>query len=185
MITTALNTDRIIADLNALSDDLKNQAVKLGIAKVAASGLVELQQRTPYGARGDVRSSLTKRQLAQRARTALAVNDGTYAMLVGPNRKVKGMFRSRIFNILDGGAKAHGIFPGKTSRVRELLYAQGMARPKRALFSPLLAGQFAMSAEHPGTQPIEILSLSDAALGSQAESIFFTTVQQFLDRRAA
>lgn len=183
MINVSIDTQQIIADLNALSDDLKNQAVKLGIAKVAATGLLDLKQETPVGDTGDVQKSLTKRNLTQRQYSNMALSDGTVAMLVGPNRKVRGKFQSRIFNVLDTGARPHIIKPGKSTLKLEFMYAQGMRRKADILYDSKTKKFFGKEVHHPGTRSLNMLSAADSALSSQAESIFFTTVQQFLDRR--
>lgn len=181
MITTALNTDRILADLNALSDDLKTQAVKLGIAQVSSSGLLALKSTIPVKT-GTVQKSLNRAQLTKRARSALAIPDGTQAVLVGPHRRVSGIFRSRIANILDSGADAHIILPGKSTLKLDIQYAQGLKRKATVLYDAKTKQYFGKRVNHPGTRPTQFISEADAILSGRAEQLFFTTVQQFLNR---
>ena len=182
-IATHLDTARIIADLNALSDDLKEKAVKAGVAKVAASGLTLLKQHVPVDS-GNVQASLSRKQLAQRGRAALSISANTVAVLVGPNRRVKGQFRSRIANILEGGANAHEIVPEKSTLKLDIMYAQGLKRKADILYDKNTKKYFGKKVNHPSIHATGFIAQSDSANASQAESLFFTGVQAFLDRRA-
>ena len=204
-VNTQFNNTDIIRQLNALSDDLKDKALRAGVAEVSKAGLMQLKQAVPKDT-GSVQQSLNRKLLSKRARAMLNLQEGTVAMLVGPNRKVKGLFRSRIANVLEGGARRHEIKPGKSNRALELLYEHGVKKRAGMLYNKraaLAAGNSRrfdpyfilgkidettgqrLPVNHPGIAPRRWMRQANTTLQSQAESLFYRGLANYLDRRQA
>jgi hypothetical protein len=176
-----VNAPQVLAELNALSNDLKEQALRAGVAEVAKSGLLQLKSTAPVDT-GGVKESLNRKLVSKRWRNLLDINDGTVAMLVGPNRRVRGFFRSRIANVLEGGARAHIIRAGKSGALREFQYAQGIRTRATSLYSRKLHRDFGPVVNHPGISPRMFMARADAALAGSAENLFYQGLAGFLDR---
>jgi hypothetical protein len=200
-VNTQFNNTDIIRQLNALSDDLKDKALRAGVAEVSKAGLMQLKQAVPKDT-GSVQQSLNRKLLSKRARAMLNLQEGTVAMLVGPNRKVKGLFRSRIANVLEGGARRHEIKPGKSNRALDLLYEHGIKKKASILYNKRAAGngpfkrRFILGkidpttgqrlpVNHPGIAPRRWMGQANTTLQSQAESLFYRGLANYLDRRQA
>lgn len=182
MLNVNLDTAQILRDLNALQQDLREKAVKAGLAKVAIAGLDAMKGTVPVET-GKVKQSLNRKTLTDNQRGRMGFSDGTFVMLVGPNRRVGGIFKSRIANVLEGGARAHEILPGKSTRRLEFEYAQGM-RQKASVLANRATGQFfGKKVNHPGLSARGWMNSADASNAGRAEGLFYTGVQDFLDRR--
>ena len=181
MLNVQLNTAQILRDLNALSQDLREKAVKAGLAKVAIAGLSAMQSTVPVET-GKVKKSLNRKTLTDGQRGRLGLGDGTFVMLVGPNRRVNGLFRSRIANVLEGGANAHVILPGKSTRRLEFEYAQGMRKKASVLADRATGKFFGKQVNHPVLTARGWMQSADAINAGSAEGLFYQGVQDFLNR---
>ena len=187
MLNTELNIDRVLQDLNALSSDLKEKAIKAGVAKVSASGLQLMQANVPVET-GGVRQSLGRKQLSPSQRARLSIQPGVIAVVVGPNRRVSGwsgrkIFRGRIANILESGARAHEILPGKSSLRLNLLYAQGLRRKADVLYSAKTKTFFGKKVSHPGLSARRFIQATDQQNSSRVQGLFYQGIESYLARR--
>jgi hypothetical protein len=184
MINIAANLDTadIQRQLNALSAELKIKAVRAGIAKVATLDIKLMKGNAPEET-GDLKAAVGRRQLSKSAMSRLGMNSAgtTLAVVVGPNRKIKGQYKGRLANITEGGAKPHVILPRNESRVHQFLKAQGLRGDK----SMILAdgkGLFARKINHPGMRPMPFMKKTHDQSASQVERLFYTGVRDYLAR---
>jgi len=181
MINTELDTAQIQRELRNLSEELRMKAVRAGIVNVAKLD-VSLMKGTAPVETGDLKAAVNRRQLSKSNMGKLGISTGdTLAVVVGPNKKVRGRYFGRLANITEGGAKPHVIVPRQESRVQSFLRAQGQRGEK----STVLAngkGFFAKRVNHPGTRPDPFMKKADDQSAGQIEGLFYSGVRDYLNR---
>lgn len=105
-ISGVLNTEQVKKDLQRLSVELQKKALKAGVAKVAASGVLLMWQLALVDT-GNLQKSIRRKQLSKTAKSLLGNDPGDVVQLVGPNIKSADRYHGRIANVLEGGAKLH------------------------------------------------------------------------------
>lgn len=172
----------VLAELNALADtDLRDRALKAGVVKVATHAEAIMQHQSPKKT-GTLEKSINRRQASAKNRALMNVANSGYAVIVGPNKRIGGLHRQRIANVLEHGAKAHDIVPGKSTLKLDLLYEQGIKKKAKVLYDKQTGKFFGRLVKHKGFSAREWIKGSDAQLGSGAEALFYAGVQDFLNR---
>ena len=175
-INAELDTTKIQKELEGLSQELQDKAVKAGIATVAIEGVKLMRQYAPVDT-GRLRKSIRRKKLPASARAKLNVSPNLAAVIVGPNYKGMG----RIANVLEGGAKHHLIKPREESNVQKFLRAQGL-RGKKSTILANGNGLFASKVNHPGTRAYQFIHRSNKELQQKSGGLFYKGVQDYLQR---
>lgn len=182
MIGSELDTSAIQRELQNLSAELRMKAVRAGIVNVAKLD-VSLMKSTAPVETGDLKSAVNRRQLSKSNMSKLGISTAgdTLAVVVGPNKKVKGRYFGRLANITEGGAKPHVIVPRQESNVQALLRSHGL-RGNKSMILANGQGFFAKRVNHPGTRPDPFMKESYDQSAGQVEGLFYSGVRDYLNR---
>lgn len=177
-----LDVSAIRKELKALSAELAMKTVRAGIVRVAVADVRLMKGNAPV-ATGDLQAAVNRRQVSKSAmnRMGLGVIGENIAIVVGPNKKVKGQFFGRLANITEGGSKPHIILPKQESKVQALLRSHGL-RGEKSMVLANSKGFFAKKVNHPGTRPDPFMKRSYDQSDSQVEGLFYSGVRDYLDR---
>ena len=112
---------------------------------------------------GILRAAIGHQKLSKTARIRMGIPEDSAAVLVGPNRKVRGRRRARIAQILEAGAKPHVIKP----RRKKLLAFDG------GLFRRV---------KHPGFSANPFMQRAHDSVGGDVQQRFYEGLARHLDR---
>jgi len=138
--------------LGNLADEFKDKAVRAGLDAASKPILDKMKSEVPVKT-GLTRKSVGRSKLSKNQADRLGVpgganmRPGDAAVLIGPNKRVEGKRRLRIFNLLDQGTDPHTIAPRRQRLlkfVRATLHIRGRG--------------FAKKVDHPGINARNILA---------------------------
>lgn len=180
MITAKVDAAKALEGLKALGEELRVKAVVAGLQKPGRVLRSAMQDMAPR-ASGILQQSIQSRQLSKSAGERLDVFTGAKgraqvtidpnaaaAVLVGPNKKVKGRTRAYVAVVLEGGAGSHTIRPRRKNAKQRLALA----------YNVVVKG----GVTHPGVRPRPFMERALAVTGPQIEALFYQGLQAHLDK---
>jgi HK97 gp10 family phage protein len=173
-------------ELDKLEDGLKTKAVRAGLSKSAAPLKKKMKADAPDRT-GRLSKSIGHQTLSgKRKQNALLLvgkgqKDSTklaedqYAIIVGPNRKVRGVNPSYYAHILEFGARSHSI----SIRKKNLGKAMRMSKTTSNSSSFFFAKG---SVSHPGIKAQGWMARAHDAATNDINTGFYTGLSRYLDR---
>ena len=184
MIDFEGDVNKIQKDLAKLDAALRVKAVRRGLVKAAAPIKRQMKENAP-DRRGILKKAIGHKTLSGKnrdvahtftsagGRSSHQLDDDQQAVLIGPNRKVRGINPSFYSTIVEFGAKPHRIKPRKKS-----------GKTLRLSFSSGLMSKFgfAKSVLHPGVKANPFMANSLAANESKLSGLFYQGISSYLDK---
>lgn len=102
------DSDRILKEVANLEQDLKVKAIRAGLTKVSAPITKTMKADVPVKS-GALKQSIGRSRLSESAKGRLGIKAGKEAVIIGPNKKVRGRSQSRKAMLVDAGTKPHKI----------------------------------------------------------------------------
>lgn len=167
--------EAVLKELGNLEEALQKKVVKAGLTAAAKPLKSTMKRLAPRGRTGVLQAAIGQQQISagagmrldlwDRDRTNDKLEAGTHAILVGPNRKVKGKSRASVAALLEFGTNPHVIRP---KRADKLAFGGGRG--------------FAKKVRHPGIRPRRFMERTLSAEAGQVEAGFFAGISRKLDQ---
>lgn len=151
-------------ELEKLEKTLRDKALHSATVYAAKPYKDAMKAEAPQDS-GILKQSIGHKKLSKTARQRMGVPADDAAVLVGPNRKVHGVARARVANLLEEGAKPHIIKP----------------RHRRGWLS-WVAGLAVKSVRHPGFQANPFMQRAYERAGGDVQRRFYEGLAKQLDK---
>lgn len=163
-------------ELQALSSDLQEKAIKSSL-RAAGKPLVEAMKgnapddKRTAGSRLERAINITQAKTGKRVLTGggyrtVSLDDGEYAVVVGPNKKTGDKMVKSLAWMLEAGTKPHKIAP--RNRLKNFLQ----------IGNRFIRG----SVQHPGVRPRRWMSKAYDDASGQVETAFYNGLEKWLDK---
>ncbi len=156
--------DELQKDLEKLEKTLRDKALHSATVAAAKPYKDAMKAEAPEDS-GVLKQSIGHKKLSKTARQRLGVPADDSAVLVGPNRKVRGRARARVAALLEEGAKPHII------KLR-----------RRRGFLSWVAGLAVKSVRHPGFRPNPFMRRAYERAGGDVQKRFYEGLAKQLDK---
>jgi HK97 gp10 family phage protein len=178
---------KLVSELEKLETDLQNKAQKAGLRRAALPIKQQMKQNAPSRT-GRLKKSITHNVLSgKRKETAYMLagkgqkestklNEGQHALIVGPNRKVKGINPSYYGHILEFGAKNHQIQIRKKNKGKTLRMYATSGGVSNFFYSK-------GKVNHPGVNGLGWMSKSHDQAASKVQTHFYQGLSRYLDKQ--
>jgi hypothetical protein len=151
-------------ELGELEKALRDKALHSATVYAAKPYKDAMKREAPQDT-GILRQAIGHKKLSKTARARLGVPEQDSALLIGPNRKVRGRARGRVAAMLEAGAKPHIIRPRRRRGV--LSWVRGMA---------------VKSVRHPGFRANPFMRRAYETAGGDVQRRFYEGLAKHLDR---
>ena len=153
--------------LGKLEKTLRDKALHSATVAAAKPYKDAMKREAPLDT-GILRLAIGHKKLSRTAKGRLGIASDDSAVLVGPNRKVRGRARARVAALLEEGAKPHIIRPRKRGGV--LSWVAGLA---------------VKSVRHPGFRPNPFMRRAHESAGGDVQRLFYQGLAKQLDKIAS
>ncbi len=181
------SSEELISQLYKLEQSLQKKAVKAGLRRAALPLKQQMKQNSPSRT-GRLEKAVTHNLLSGKRRDkaymlsgkglkeSTQLRDDEHALIVGPNRKIKGINPSYYGHILEFGAKSHTIQVRKKNKGKTLRMAKTSGNASNFFFSK-------GKVSHPGLSGIGWMSRAHEQASTQIQNAFYQGLSRHLDKQ--